>query len=146
MSKIVTARYESAVYDDAAAGSNLAGTPPTYPPTLDQYASTTVGNTAAGYGVANVNSTGAAQTVALPAVAGGYIAAAASNTTMVSCSFTAATVPGGAAQAVAILVGPGQIISLPSAWVSPTLTLTACNPSGSTPQTTPFAAQVLWSF
>lgn len=146
MSKIVTARYEFATFDDAAPGSNLTAVPPTYPPTLDQYTSTTVGNTAAGYGVANINSTGPAQGVALPAVAGGFIAAASSNTTMVSCSFTAATVPGGPQVPVSLLVGPGQIVSLPQAWVSATYTMAACNPTGSTPQVTPFAAQVLWSF
>lgn len=146
MSKIVTARYEYAVFDDAAPGSNLAAVPPTYPPTLDQYTSTTVGNTAAGYGVANVNSTGAAQSVALPAVAGGYIQAASTNTTMVACTFTSATTPGGPTQSVTLLCGPGQLISLPAAWVSPTFTMAACNPSGSASVTAPFSAQLLWSF
>lgn len=145
MSKIITLRYEYASFDDAAPGSNLAAVPPTYPPTLDQYGSTTIGNTAAGYGVINVNSAGPAQAASLPATAGGLLVCPTSNTTAVSVSLTAALVPGGVQVATALVCGPGQTISLPNAWASAQLTVSACTPTG-TATTAAFAAQLLWSF
>lgn len=145
MSKIITTRYEYACFDDAAPGSNLAASPPAYPPTLDQYTSTTVGNTAAGYGITNVSSTGAAQTTSLPATAGGLLVCPTGNTTAVSVSLTAALVPGGAQVATVLVCGPGQTISLPNAWASAQLIIGACTPAG-VATTATFAAQLLWSF
>lgn len=145
MSKIITARFEHACFDDAAAGSNLAAVPPSYPATLDQYTSTTIGNTAAGYGVINLSSTGAAQATALPATAGGLLVCPTTNTTAVSVTLTAALVPGGASTTMALICGPGQTITLPNAWASSALTVSACTPTG-TATTAAFAAQLLWSF
>lgn len=145
MSKVITIRYEYASFDDAAAGSNLAAVPPTYPPTLDQYGSTTVGTTGSGYGVININSAGPAQTASLPATAGGLFVCPTSNTTCVSISLTAAVVPGGTPASAALVCGPGQTISLPNAWTAPLLTISACTPTG-TATTAAFSAQLLWSF
>ncbi len=144
MSKLITTRYEYATYDDAA--GSLTSVPATYPPTLDQYSGGTVGNAAAGYGVANVNSPDLAQTLALPSNAGGIVVCPVSNTTMVSVFFTATLVPGGAATNLAILCGPGQTVSLPAAWSASSLSVGSCNKYGVGTGAIPFAAQVLWSF
>lgn len=146
MSKIVTTRYEYVVYDDAAPGSSLTALPPTYPPTLDQYSSTTIASAAAGYGVSNINSTGASQQISVPSTAGGIVVCPVSNTTMVSITFTAVIAPGGSSVTTALLCGPGQSVVIPAAWVFSVATFAASSPAGTSTLNTPFAAQLLWSF
>lgn len=146
MSKIITTRFEYACFDDAAPGSSLSSAPPMYPPTLDQYNSTTIGNTGAGYGVSNIQSTGTTYNIVIPATASATLVCPTSNTTMVGVTLNAALVPVGAAVAMPMLCGPGQTISIPAAWVGTPLIVNAYTANGSATLNTAFAGQLLWSF
>lgn len=146
MGKVITTRYEYATYDDADPTANLAGNPPSYPPMLDQYGTTTTGTAAAGYGVINIGSSGAAQTLFVPAGANITLVGDAANTTMLALSIMGNPAPGAGTISMVFLCGPGQTVSVPGVCnAGASNSVYACTVNGSASSNVAFKAQLLWS-
>lgn len=146
MSKLITQRYEYVCYDDAANGANLLATPPVYPTPLDTYIAN--GSIAAANSFGSVNLSGSGpQALTTANNAQVVFTAPIANTTFVSISTPNAvpTIPGGAAQVVKWLVGPGQSVTFPGSWnTTGQLTAQACDANFNN-LTTTFAVLCSWS-
>lgn len=146
MSKLVTQRFEYVLYDDAS-GTLVPpkGTPPTYPPVLDNYSTTSTASAAQSYGAFTMSSTGSAQPLTTPPGATIVLIGASSNTTNVMLSQTAvALTPGGGMAPLGWPVGPGQIVSFPGSLNSGTFSVQACDGNYNL-VTAAFNINVMWS-
>ena len=148
MSKLITTRFEYAIYDDAS--GSLTTTPPVYPTVIDNYQVDTVASTGQSYGslTAGLTSSSATQTLQIPAGATLTLSAPQTNTTNVcvkSLSNVALT-PGGTAAALAWTVQPGQFVTLPAAWntIANNLAVGAVDTTNAATSAT-WSLQVMWS-
>lgn len=146
MSKVITTRFEHVCYDDAqgnlAPSNNL---PPTYPRALDAYSSSSSASTAQSYASYTISGS-ASMPLSTPVGATITFVAPSTNTTLVSVTqVNVTTSPGSFPTYVVWPVGPGQIVTLPGALNSGTLTVQACTASNYQPLTTAFTLQLAWS-
>ncbi len=145
MSKIITQRYEYALYDDAAGILSPAkDVPPTYPPTLDTFRFGSVSSVAQSYGVQNLVGTGAT-TIATPPNARTHIFSPVSNTTLLAVLITGAIPTLNAAPVnVTMYVAPGQTVTIPDSINSGSITVTPYT-LALAPTSAAFTANVMWS-
>lgn len=145
MSKIITQRYEYALYDDAQGNLSPAkDVPPTYPPTLDTFRFGNTKSVAQSYGVQNLSGSTATPFFTVPNAAV-TIFSPTTNTTLLAVVITNATPTLNAAPVnVTLYVAPGQTISIPYTMNSGTLTITPYT-LALAPTTAPFTANVMWS-
>lgn len=147
MSRLVTARYEYAQYDDAQGVLSPAkDVPPTYPPTLDEYRYSSTASVAQSFGTQNVNATtGASTAVATPANATLNVFCPVSNTMLVGITVANATPTLNAAPTTLIFyAAPGQTVTIPGSINSGSVTVSAYNLSLAA-VTTAFVANIMWS-
>lgn len=146
MSKVITARYEYACFDDAAAGSSLTSTPPLYPPVLDNYVGNCSQSASSTYGTAQVTGAGLTNIQTSPG-ANVTIVAPVTNTTLVNISTPAGVplVPNGTATQVRWIVGPGQTVTFPGAWNTTGVVTAQAIDTSFTTQATAFTLQAMWS-
>jgi len=146
MSKLVTTRFEYVLFDDATGILNPpAGTPPTYPRAIDTYSTSSTASAAQSYGAYTVTGTGVAAPLVTPPGATVLVIGDSTNSSLVLLSQTAvALTPGGAPTPFRWPVGPSQIVTLPGALNSGTISVQACG-DDYTVSATPFTITVMWS-
>lgn len=145
MSKLITTRYEYALYDDSQGNLSPAkDVPPTYPPVLDTFRNGNTVSVAQSYGVQNVSGSAATPAATLPQ-ATVHIFSPTTNTTLLAVLITGAIPSLNASPVnVTFYVAPGQLITVPSSINSGTLTLTPYT-LALAPTSAPFMANVMWS-
>lgn len=146
MSKLITTRFEHVVYDDTSGVlSPPKGTPPTYPPPLDTYSTSSTASAAQSYGAYIVSGTGTAMPLMTPPGATITLIGATSNASLVLVSQSAvALTPGGVPSTIGWPVGPGQIVTFPGVFNTGTLSVQGCSATYAV-NATPFTLTVMWS-
>ncbi len=146
MSRLITTRYEYALYDDAQGVlSPPKDVPPTYPPTLDTYRVCCTAAVAQSFGVQNVSGPTGTASCLTPVNATVTVTCPLTNTTLVNVSVINGT-PGiglGVAS-LNFICGPGQTVTIPGSTNSGNIQLFAVNLS-LTNVATPFSANLMWN-
>ena len=154
MSKLITTRYEYAIYDDAASGANLTAQPPVYPTVIDDYQTEVVASTGQSFGSTSLTRADAGSSQILVPQGASLICVAPTTNVqnLVIKTQTGASiplVPNGTAQPLFWTVSPGQTVTVPAVFNSTSTPLivfsvdttnAAANPTNAT-----WNLQILWS-
>lgn len=149
MSKLISQRFEYAIFDDATVAQDgsartLTSTPPFYPPTLEHYSSNATASAATSYGTTTVTVGPNVQTLNVPIGATIVAVGAASNTVDVGLVVTnVALTPGGAPTNFTWPIAPGQIVTLPGVFNPGTFQVVSCLASLASSQS-PGTVTLMW--